>query len=134
MLKTLRSGPAATAGTRRSPLLLQQLPERFPVNNNENQTKPNLQSPKGPRRGATTTGSKPWGQKHHTTLTVGGLLASTGKPGRKQKPLSPTRLRGRQQEPGERHEASPRREKTNNRENFLRERRSVFLEREIWVI
>jgi hypothetical protein len=39
---------------------------------------------------------------------VGGFLASTEKSGRKQNLLSPTsRLRGRKQQLGERHEASP---------------------------
>jgi hypothetical protein len=62
---------------------------------------------------------------------LGGLLASTGKPERKQNPLSPTRLRGRNQQPGGRHEASPQQEKLQiRRDFFFGERGSGFLERE----
>jgi hypothetical protein len=62
---------------------------------------------------------------------VGGLLASTGKPGKKQNPLSPTRLRGRKQHSGGRHEASPRKERLQMKRDFLRERGSDFLERDV---
>jgi hypothetical protein len=79
------------------------------------------------RRGPATTGSKPGEQNHHATLTVGGLLASTGKPGRKQKPLSPTRLKGRKQKPGGRHEASPRRERPTMKRDFSKRERLCFL-------
>jgi len=71
------------------------------------QTKQNLHSSKG-LEGALPPPDLNRGDKnHHTTLMVGGLLASIGKLGRKQNPLSPTRLRGRKWQPGGRHEASP---------------------------
>jgi hypothetical protein len=86
------------------------------------QTKPNLHSPKGLEGVLPLPDLNRGDKNHHTTLMIVGLLASTGKLGRKQNPLSPTRLRGRKQQSGRRHEASPPDKKGYKERLFKRER------------